>query len=117
VSSASHLTEFLGVRCRAYYDYLPVAMLSVDAQARVRRVLRRFVASRFPGLRERASNERVVDVLHVVVLLELVDELERLIGLVLGQLDRRRADVFVSGRNRCDAAPLQRFLHVPEVGE
>ena len=40
-------------------------------------------------------DERVIDVLDVLVLLELVDHRERFVGLRLRQLDRRRADVFV----------------------
>ena len=55
--------------------------------------------------------------LNVVVLLELVNYGEHFRGLLFRQLGRNRTDVFVLGRQRRDAAALQRHLHVAEVGE
>ena len=43
------------------------------------------------------SRQRVIHLLHVVVLLELVDQLQHFGGLRFGQLGRREADVFVLG--------------------
>src|SRR6185503_6192567 len=64
-----------------------------------------------------ALDERVIDVLDVLVLLELVDHREGFGGLRLRQLDRCRADVLVRRGHRRDAALLERLLHVAEIGE
>src|SRR4051794_28340210 len=55
--------------------------------------------------------------LHVVILLELVDEGENFRGLRFRQLGRNRADIFVLTRQRRDAPALEGNLHVAEVGE
>src|SRR6516225_8903407 len=65
----------------------------------------------------RASGEGVEDFLHVIVLLETVDQRQHLGGLLLRELRRYRADVFVLGGERSDAARLERLLQPAEIGE
>src|SRR5215472_5466436 len=64
-----------------------------------------------------ASGEGVEDLLHVVILLETVDQREYLGRLVLGQLGRYGADVLVLCRQSGEAARLERLLQPAEVGE
>src|ERR1044072_9380486 len=66
---------------------------------------------------EPRSGEVVEDLLHVVVLLDAVDEVEDLLGVVLGQLDGRLRHVLRLGRDGRDAALLERLLQLAEVGE
>src|SRR6516164_6945687 len=70
-----------------------------------------------PSMVSAGSGEGVEDLLHIVILLETIDQREHLGRLVLGQLGRHGADVLVLGGQRSDAARLERLLQPPEVGE
>ncbi len=59
----------------------------------------------------------MVDLLHVLVLLELVDQFEHFGRFGFTELGRRGADVFVLGRDRRDAALLERLLQRAEILE
>src|SRR3569833_667241 len=68
-------------------------------------------------MRITVSRESVKDFLDVLVLLEFVDEGQHFRGLLLGQLGRNGADVFVFRRYGVDVAHLESFLELAEVGE
>src|SRR5580658_7672873 len=59
----------------------------------------------------------VENALHVLFLLELVDELEGFVGLRLGQLGRGQTQILVLGGHRRNAARLERLLQSAEVLE
>src|SRR5450631_94314 len=75
----------------------------------------RGAAARAASTRSWASGERVEYLLHVLVLLELVDERKSLGRLLFRQLDRLKAEVLVQRGERRDAARLERFLQLAEV--
>src|SRR5215471_13879934 len=81
------------------------------------RITRTVTAPSRTGSMDERSAEIVEDLLHVVVLLERVHQLEHLGGLRLGKLHRRARDVLRLGRDRRDAAILDRLLQAAEVGE
>src|SRR5947208_1229885 len=72
---------------------------------------------RLSECRSKRSGERVEHVLHVVVLLQAVDEGQKLRRLGFGKLGRHGADVFVLGRERRETARLEGFLQASEIGE
>src|SRR5438477_12202591 len=63
------------------------------------------------------SGESVKHLLNVLVLLQTVDHREDLGRLLLRQLARHGADVFMLGRQRCEATRFQRLLQPAEIGE
>src|SRR5437870_3934220 len=72
---------------------------------------------RLSGCRSTRSGERVEHVLHVVVLLQAVDQGQNLGRLGFGKLGRHGADVFVLGREGRETARLEGFLQASEIGE
>lgn len=101
----------LAVRqCSGLLGWRRKARLTGAAQA-----LRGYSADRFPeGLR--CSGQCVIDLLHVVVLLELVDEFERFACLFLRQFGGRRADVFLFGREGVRPRSSRAFCRLPNSG-
>src|SRR6266404_6483175 len=63
------------------------------------------------------SRQGVEDLLHVVVLLEFVDQAQNLGCFGLGKLDRHGADVLVLGGERRNAPPFESFLQPAEIIE
>src|SRR2546429_7670306 len=80
-----------------------------------------YTASSIAGARARRpagrSGESVKPLLNVLVLLQTVDPREDLGRLLLRQLARHGADVFMLGRQRCEATRFQRLLQPAEIGE
>src|SRR5215831_14496784 len=70
-----------------------------------------------PDMVRAASGEGVEDLLHVVILLETIDQREHLRRLFLGQLGRHGADVLVLGGHWSNAARFERLLQPAEVCE
>src|SRR5262245_30275478 len=80
-------------------------------------LLREFNASMVSMFTPAGLDERMIDVLHVVVLFERVHHLQHLGGLRLRKFQRSGADEFVRRGYGVDAAFLERLLHVAETGE
>src|SRR6478735_4410419 len=74
-------------------------------------------SSKAPSAAGQKLRKRVVDILHVLVLFQLVQQRHHFDRLVFRHSRRRAADVFMSSGQRRDATVLQRFLQVAEFVE
>ena len=69
------------------------------------------------GRQERPSRQCVKHLLHILILLELVDEREHFCCLLFGQLGWHGANVLVLCGKWRDATSFEGFLQFAEVGE